>query len=83
MYFVKKHAILFLSGEVVAMSSNKICINCGKKMKQQFIGLQHCECGISWKKDIGYFERTPDMVFALERVTVEKKTKQVPIIRYK
>lgn len=65
------------------MSSNKICINCGKKMKQQFIGLQHCECGISWKKDIGYFERTPDMVFALERVTVEKKTKQVPIIRYK
>lgn len=65
------------------MSSNKICINCGNKMKQQFIGLQHCECGISWKKDIGYFERTPDMVFALERVTVEKKTKQVPIIRYK
>ena len=65
------------------MSSNKICINCGRKMKQQFIGLQHCECGISWKKDSGYFERTPDMIFALERMTVGKKTKQVPVIRYK
>lgn len=40
---------------------------CGKKMKQQFIGLQHCKCGMSWKKDIGFFERTKDMVFALER----------------
>ena len=65
------------------MGSNKICINCGRKMKQQFIGLHHCECGISWKKDIGYFERTSDMVFALERFTVGKKTKQVPVIRYK
>ena len=44
-------------------------------MKQQFIGLQHCKCGISWKKDIGYFERTGDMVFALERRKVGKKTK--------
>lgn len=65
------------------MGSNKICINCGRKMKQQFIGLQHCACGISWKKDIGYFERTPNMVFALERKSVGKKTKQVPVIRYK
>ena len=38
--------------------SNKICPNCGRKMKQQFIGLQHCKCGMSWKKDIGFFERT-------------------------
>lgn len=65
------------------MGSNKICINCGRKMKQQFIGLHHCECGISLKKDIGYFERTPDMIFALERKAVGKKTKQVPVIRYK
>lgn len=65
------------------MGNNKICINCGRKMKQQFIGLHHCECGISWKKDIGYFERTPDMIFALERKAVGKKTKQVPVIRYK
>lgn len=36
-------------------------------MKQQFIGLRHCKCGISWKKDIGYFERTSDMVFALDK----------------
>lgn len=64
-------------------ASNKVCINCGKKMKQQFIGLQHCKCGMSWKKDIGYFERTPDMVFALERRTVGKKTKQFPVIRYR
>jgi hypothetical protein len=35
------------------------------------------------KKDIGYFERTPDMVFALERKTIEEKVKQVPVIKYK
>jgi len=57
-------------------------------MVQQFIGLKHCKCGISWKKDIGYFERTPDMVFALERKVIKKgknsiRTKQVSIIRYK
>jgi hypothetical protein len=68
--------------------SNKECPNCGKKMKQQFIGLQHCKCGMSWKKDMDFFERTSDMVFALERKVVMKsknsvKTKQVPIIRYK
>ena len=61
--------------------SNKICQNCGRTMKQQFQGLQHCKCGMSWKRDIGYFERTPDMVFALERRTVGKKVKQVPVIR--
>ena len=64
------------------------CVNCGKAMKQQFIGLKHCKCGTSWRKDIGYFERTPDMVFALERRVVRKsknsiKAKQFPIIRYK
>jgi len=64
------------------MSKNsKICPCCGRKMKQQFIGLQHCGCGISWKRDVGFFERTQDMVFALKRITVGKKTKQVPIIR--
>jgi hypothetical protein len=57
-------------------------------MVQQFIGLKHCKCGISWKKDIGYFERTPDMIFALERIVVKKgknsvRTKQVPVIRSK
>lgn len=35
-------------------ASNKICPKCGRKMKQQFIGLQHCKCGMSWKKDIGF-----------------------------
>ncbi|MPM78619.1 hypothetical protein SDC9_125630 [bioreactor metagenome] len=64
-------------------NSNRICINCGRKMKQQFIGLQHCKCGMSWKKDIGFFQRTPDMVFALRRVTVGKKVKQLPVIRQK
>ena len=49
---------------------------------QQFIGLQHCKCGMSWKKDEGFFERTPDMIFALERRTIGGKVKQVPIIRY-
>ena len=62
--------------------SNKVCPVCGHKMKQQFIGLQHCKCGMRWKRDIGYFERTPDMVFALQRQKIGKKVKQVPIIRY-
>ena len=64
-------------------SSNKICPACGRKMKHQFIGLQHCRCGVSWKRDIGYFERRPDMVFALERRGAGKKVKQVPVIRRK
>jgi hypothetical protein len=69
-------------------NKKRVCPNCGSKMIQQFIGLKHCKCGISWKKDIGYFERTPDMIFALERTVVKKgknsvKTKQVPVIRYK
>ena len=58
-------------------ANNKICPNCGKKMKQQFIGLQHCKCGMSWKKDDGFFERTSNMVFALERQTIGKKSKTV------
>lgn len=64
-------------------NSNKICPNCGKKMKQQFIGLQHCKCGMSWKKDMGFFERSSDMIFALQRRKVGKKIKQYPVIRYK
>ena len=62
-------------------ASNKFCPNCGRKMKQQFIGLQHCRCGMSWKNGIGFFERTPDMVFALERRQIGKKVKQRPVIR--
>lgn len=42
-------------------ASKHICPNCGRKMKQQFIGLFHCKCGTSWRRDIGFFERTPDM----------------------
>lgn len=34
--------------------NNKVCPVCGKKMKQQFIGLQHCKCGMSWKKDMAF-----------------------------
>lgn len=64
-------------------SNNKICPNCGRKMKQQFIGLQHCKCGMSWKRDIGFFERTSDMVFSLQRKQIGKKVKQVPVIQRK
>lgn len=60
--------------------SNKVCPNCGRKMKQQFIGLQHCKCGISWKKDYGFFERDSDMVFALEK---NANGRQNPVIRHK
>ena len=64
-------------------NNKRICLNCGRKMKQQFIGLKHCKCGMSWKRDIGYFERTEDMVFALERGKFGKKWKQLPVIKYK
>lgn len=63
--------------------TNKVCPECGRKMKQQFIGLQHCKCGVSWKKDIGFFERSPGMVFVLERQTVNGEVKQIPVIRRK
>ena len=63
--------------------SNKACPNCSRRMKQQYIGLQHCRCGMSWSKQSGFFERSPGMVFALERKTVGKKVKQVPVIRYR
>ena len=64
------------------------CPNCNRAMKQQFIGLKHCKCGTSWQKGTGYFERTSDMVFALERRVVKKsknsvKATQVPVIRYR
>jgi hypothetical protein len=73
---------------VVTENKKRVCPNCGRKMVQQFIRLKHCKCGISWKKDIGYFEQTPDMIFALERIVVKKdknsvRTKQVPVIRNK
>ena len=61
----------------------KACPNCGRKMKQQFIGLRHCRCGLSWKKGTGHFERTGDMAFALERRRAGKKAKQHPAIRYR
>lgn len=63
--------------------SNRVCPNCGRKMKQQFIGLQHCRCGMSWERRTGFFERTQDMVFAFERRTDGKKTRQVPVVRHK
>lgn len=50
-------------------------------MKQQFIGLQHCKCGICWKMGEGFFERTYDMVFVLERRKIGNKVRQYPVIR--
>lgn len=62
-----------------------MCPECGRKMKCQFNGLQHCKCGMSWSRHEGYFHRTGDMVFRLKHVKKGKdpKTKQVPVIRYK
>ena len=62
-------------------SRKRVCPNCGRKMKQQFIGLKHCKCGMSWSSKNGFFMRSPDMVFQLERVTVGRKVKQHPVIR--
>lgn len=64
-------------------SSGKVCPSCGRKMKQQFIGLKHCKCGMSWKRGEGFFERSSDMVFALERRKDGKKIKQCPVIRFR
>ncbi len=65
------------SSNAIWGASKHICPNCGRKMKQQFIGLFHCKCGTSWRRDIGFFERTPDMVFSLERKKVGNKIKQL------
>ena len=70
-------------GGILMGTTNKICPRCGRKMKQQFIGLQHCKCGMSWKKDLGFFERTSDMVFCLQRKVINGKVKQCPVIRFK
>ena len=64
-------------------NSKKICPGCGRKMKQQFIGLQHCKCEMSWIRGEGFFERSGDMIFALQRRKVGKKIKQCPVIRYR
>ena len=47
--------------------SSRVYSNCGRKMKQQFIGLRHCKCGMSWKRGVEFFEGSGDMVFALQR----------------
>ena len=64
-------------------ASKRICPNCGHKMKRQFVGLFHCKCGTSRRRDIGFFERTSDMVFSQERKKVGNKVKQLPTIHHK
>ncbi|MFR8283237.1 MAG: hypothetical protein ACLU9R_04975 [Faecalibacterium sp.] len=49
-------------------ASKRICPNCGRKMKQQFIGLFHCKCGTSWRRDI-----VPAPATALHRLRFEVK----------
>ena len=71
-------------GGISLGTSNKICPECGRKMKQQFIGLQHCKCGMSWKKDIGFFERTSDMAFTLKKCkTASGNIRHMPDIHCK
>ena len=69
------------SGNWLKGKSNEVCPSCGKGMTLPFIGLEHCRFGMSWKKDIGFFERIPGMGFVLERRANDKKVKQVPVIR--
>lgn len=38
---------------------------------------------MSWKKGVGFFERTADMVFALEWRKVGQKTEQCPVIQFR
>lgn len=59
------------------------CPRCGGRMRQQFRGLLHCKCGMSWMKKTGYFERTSDMNFVLKRKRVGKKVIRCPDIEYR
>jgi len=61
----------------------KRCPECGKVMVQQFVGFKHCKCGVTWQKGKGYFRRTNDMVFTLEKKEQNGKTKQAPVVRQK
>lgn len=56
------------------------CKSCGRKMKQQFIGVYHCKCG-NTRMNGQDLERTSETVFALERKQVGQKMKQVPVIK--
>ena len=67
-------------GKLPTVKKN-LCPRCNRKMKQQFIGLLHCKCGMSYHKDMGYFERTGNMIFSLEKKKIGEKTKQVPVRR--
>ncbi len=58
----------------------RICKKCGRKLKQQFVGVYHCKCG-NTRMNGTDIQRTPDTVFALERRKVGKKVKQVPVVR--
>ena len=71
------------SGKKKKKRPKKRCPECGRAMVQQFIGLKHCKCGVTWRKGEGYFMRTGDMVFALEKTKNGNKTKQTPVVRYK
>lgn len=64
-------------------SNGKVCPACGRRMKQQFIGLKHCKCGMSWQRGEGFFERSNDMVFVLEQQKVGQKIKQRSVVRFK
>jgi hypothetical protein len=58
-------------------NAKRVCPNCGRKMVQKFIDVKQCKCGISWKEDIGDFQRTPDMAFALQPQVAKKGKKSV------
>lgn len=63
--------------------SNKKCPNCGRIMKHQFNDLMHCRCGVSWAPHMGFFRRTSDMTFCLQRKKVGRKTKNLSVIKHK
>ena len=64
-------------------NSNKICPSCARRMEQQFIGIQYCRCGISWKKGMGFFERTSNMPVVLALRKIGKKFKKCPAVHYR
>ena len=57
--------------------SKKVRPSCGRKMKCQFNGLQHCKCGMSWKKGEGFFERTSDMALRWNGVKSRRNSSNV------
>ena len=65
--------------------SNKICPRCGRKSETAVhrIAALRMRHELEAKTGILLIERTPDMVFCLQRKVIKGNVKQCPVIRFK